>query len=221
MSASTMTTIAGQRREIVFGRRYLIAASGGVRGEVIVVGRRRNGDLLIEDPDPERHLDAYVKVASIASLTAIPDSVDEVESEAGQATLEAAHKAAVAARNGKAPKRPKVEAPDFGPDAGDPAERETPGPYAYDPDGYQPTPEELEELRSKPSRESLATGVGSPAEPRRSGRPYSERNQVWKCGTCGRRTRLEVCVGSTARQPNLPEHPPVHAPAGKRRESRS
>lgn len=53
-----------------------------------------------------------------------------------------------------------------------------------------------------------------PTEPRK-GRPYSERNQVWRCGTCKRRTRVPVCTG-----PADAPHEPVSAPAGKRRDDR-
>lgn len=49
-----------------------------------------------------------------------------------------------------------------------------------------------------------------------SGRPYSERNQVWRCGTCHRRTRVPVCTGPAGG----PAHEPVSAPAGKRRDDR-
>lgn len=43
------------------------------------------------------------------------------------------------------------------------------------------------------------------------GRPYAERNQVWRCGSCKRRTRAPICENG---------HDPVAAPAGKRREDR-
>lgn len=43
------------------------------------------------------------------------------------------------------------------------------------------------------------------------GRPYAERNQVWRCGSCKRRTRAAFCENGHAR---------VDAPAGKRREDR-
>ena len=43
------------------------------------------------------------------------------------------------------------------------------------------------------------------------GRPYAERNQVWRCGSCKRRTRAPFCENG---------HPRVDAPAGKRREDR-
>jgi hypothetical protein len=51
--------------------------------------------------------------------------------------------------------------------------------------------------------------------PKPSGRPYAERNQVWKCGTCKRRTRVPVCTGKPDGS-----HPAVTAPAGKRRDDR-
>lgn len=63
--------------------------------------------------------------------------------------------------------------------------------------------EEIPELAGK-------TYVGPPpAKPK--ARPYAERNQVWKCGECKRRTRQPVCENG---------HAPVAAPAGKRREDR-
>lgn len=43
------------------------------------------------------------------------------------------------------------------------------------------------------------------------GRPYAERNQVWRCGSCKRRTRAPFCENGHAR---------VEAPAGKRRDDR-
>lgn len=51
--------------------------------------------------------------------------------------------------------------------------------------------------------------------PKKGARPYAERNQVWKCGTCKRRLRLPTCTGK-------PEgsHETVAAPAGKRRDDR-
>lgn len=42
-------------------------------------------------------------------------------------------------------------------------------------------------------------------------RPYAERNQVWRCGTCKRRTRQPFCENG---------HERVEAPAGKRRDAR-
>lgn len=50
------------------------------------------------------------------------------------------------------------------------------------------------------------------AKPKASAKPYAERNQVWRCGTCKRRTRSASCSNG---------HPEVLAPAGKRREDRS
>lgn len=50
----------------------------------------------------------------------------------------------------------------------------------------------------------------------RIGRAYSDRNQVWKCGICKTRTRKPVCEGRPGGA-----HPPVSAPAGKRREERT
>lgn len=43
------------------------------------------------------------------------------------------------------------------------------------------------------------------------GRPYAERNQVWRCTECKRRTRAPFCTNG---------HERVDAPAGKRRDSR-
>lgn len=56
---------------------------------------------------------------------------------------------------------------------------------------------------------SLAARILDAGKPK--GRPYAERNQVWKCGECKRRTRQPVCENG---------HAPVAAPAGKRREDR-
>lgn len=53
------------------------------------------------------------------------------------------------------------------------------------------------------------------AKAKRTARPYAERNQVWRCGTCKRRTRVAICTG-----PATAPHDPVAAPAGKRREAR-
>lgn len=43
--------------------------------------------------------------------------------------------------------------------------------------------------------------------PVRTGKAYADRNQVWKCGTCKRRTRRPECANG---------HAPVSAPVGKR-----
>lgn len=50
----------------------------------------------------------------------------------------------------------------------------------------------------------------------RGAKPYSERNQVWKCGICHARTRKPECVGSASAP-----HPAVSAPAGKRAADRT
>lgn len=68
--------------------------------------------------------------------------------------------------------------------------------------------EEIPELRT-PTRVSAILPAVVPS---RTGRPYAERNQVWRCGSCKRRTRASFCENG---------HPRVEAPAGKRRESRS
>lgn len=52
---------------------------------------------------------------------------------------------------------------------------------------------------------------------RAKGTPYAERNQVWRCGECKRRLRGETCSGPK----DGPAHPPVAAPAGKRKASRA
>lgn len=62
--------------------------------------------------------------------------------------------------------------------------------------------------KTAPNREEAVERIAK-------GRPYAERNQVWKCGTCKRRTRQPVCTG-----PAGATHDPVSAPAGKRRDDR-
>lgn len=73
------------------------------------------------------------------------------------------------------------------------------------------TPEDFATVEAK--TEEIVRTAEATKTPK--GRPYAERNQVWKCGTCKRRTRQPVCVGQAGA-----EHPRVEAPAGKRRDDR-
>lgn len=332
MSTTTVGIASGQRVTLTLGRRYLVRYQGGPAHEVVIAGRRRNGDLLIAHPDTDE--DAFVKARSIASIDAIPESIDEVETEAGQAALEAAHQAAVAARNGTRPKLTKRGAATIAKAAAGDVDEATleravaladslAAELGHDPDAVAAAVvEAIPELAPKPSRETLATGVGSPAtkleldeagevripyveskkkprrklplprtieelvghpivvdgtkyrirsvtvgdprgvvvhaktsfggqevdalvesfdpvpavyrglaievakpimtvsvvdRPKSKGRPYAERNQVWRCKVCGKRTRAESCNGRSAETSHVVEY----APAGKRRESRS
>jgi hypothetical protein len=97
MNATTTTTIGGERRELVFGHRYVLAHRNGAAHEVILSGRRRNGDLIIANGNGSDE-DATVRVADVVSLTPVPDAVADVESDAGQAALETAYQVARTAR---------------------------------------------------------------------------------------------------------------------------
>lgn len=167
------TTVNGQPVELVVGRRYIFGHQNGATGEVILLGRRRNGDLRVSGratPEYGHDGEVWLRSSNLVRLELVPDSLEEVESDAGQAALEAAAKAARDARNGKGPKVAHLNDPDD------------------DTDGVDPR-------FVKPK-----------------GTPYSQRNQVWRCRVCRRRTRAAFCDRG---------HPYIAAPAGKRKESRS
>jgi hypothetical protein len=204
VSTTTVGIASGERVTLTLGRRYLVTFSDGIRGEVIIGGRRRNGDLLINHRGAEGPAGgAYVKARSIEHIQPVPDALAEVESDAGQATLEAAHKASVAARNG-------TRLSDAYDGAGEP--RRVRPRLELDEAGEIRIP--YVEPKKRP-RSKVTIDVTPKI--RVGPRPYSERNQVWKCGTCGKRTRAESCSGT------LPNslHDRVAAPAGKRRADRS
>lgn len=66
-------------------------------------------------------------------------------------------------------------------------------------------------LREAEEAIAAADALFDQPKPRSGAKPYAERNQVWRCGTCKRRTRQPECANG---------HPAVAAPVGKRRETR-
>jgi hypothetical protein len=69
--------------------------------------------------------------------------------------------------------------------------------------------------KTKAGRKTAVASAPATEPAGKGPRPYAERNQVWKCGTCKKRTRRPSCTG-----PADAPHTEVAAPAGKRRESR-
>lgn len=150
------------------------------------------------------------------------------ETDAGQAALVAAAREVDQARKAtrKAPKTPRPFFPkDALEDALAAAVRDADAlasELGHDPDRVAAAVVELHpELAAKPKRPKLVVvghdDSGLPpearrdAKPKRSAKPYADRNQVWRCGSCKRRTRTPFCETG---------HDRVDAPAGKRREDR-
>ena len=69
--------------------------------------------------------------------------------------------------------------------------------------------EEIPEIGSRAN--AMIDRERADARAKRTAKPYAERNQVWRCGTCKKRTRAPFCETG---------HDRVDAPAGKRREDR-
>lgn len=227
---TTVATIGGNPELLVFGSRYNVRdASDRVLRGVELVERYANGDLRFvfhsaEGPD----LDAEYRVRTSKIDTIVPIGTETVveehvakrlEGETASAMLARLERAlgggqyarwiatgygqeilAEAAREDRAGRNGKVS----------PLRAKAP---AAELESATISATELErDPRLDMTRLTRADADAIQSATRAKGRPYAERNQVWRCGTCKRRTRAASCSNG---------HPEVKAPAGKRREDRA
>lgn len=225
---ATVATIGGAKESLVFGARYDVryGADDAILRGARLAERARNGDLVFDVAGATSRvrpstIDAIIRIDKIyrEPEETARDFVARserylgsmfapwIETDEGQAALAAAAKEDQAARNGKVSRKggngePKLtksgkkKLVDAGADP-ELVEKATTVEEAGVP------------VHAEPG--SLAARVLDAGKATSKGRPYAERNQVWRCGTCKRRTRAPFCANG---------HDQVDAPAGKRREDR-
>lgn len=158
----------------------------------------RNGKVSRKRADPTKVVDVLSTIYPGVVATSRTTSLDELDRLARLSDEDRAHEDALA--RGVALAESLASEPAFArnPDAiAEEVARQIPelAAPAGAPSGLSPAEEIALDLRRTPAK----------------GRPYGERNQVWRCGSCKRRTRAAFCENGHAR---------VDAPAGKRREDR-
>lgn len=223
MNAATTATIRGDKITLIYGTHYRVSHAGGELGDALLDSREPNGDLIfLVSPDGDganggrrrirpARIDAIfgsgVDHPELAETEPDPESVitrRPGESAAGRI-----------ARLDRSLGRKYVRW--ISTEAGQAALADvTAEERANRPKLTKVGKAKLVAAGVDPAAVASAGSLEDLPKSKRSAKPYSERNQVWKCGSCKRRTRLPICTGKL----DLP-HPPVDAPAGKRRDDRT
>ena len=197
-SKSTIATIGGAKETLVFGARYDVRyGDDDVLRDAILHERAANGDLVfLVAPDGEGANGGRKRVRPSTIDAIVLRTPPRAADESADAYLSRLERDLGVGYTGW-----------IATDAGQSALEAAAAEDRASRNGKGSKPERVAAIlptvvADLPTPKLTKAGVIDAGRPK--GRPYAERNQAWRCGTCKKRTRQATCANG---------HPPVAAPA--------